>query len=76
MLLVMCGVCEGVSLRNSRIWAGLDGEQAHRAGQDVRDAIHVFFKMADVVEAGLEITRIRDIHYSTEPDHPESVKGV
>lgn len=52
MLLVMAGASDGVSLKNSRVWAGLPGEQAHRAGQDVKDAIQVFFKMADVMQAG------------------------
>lgn len=40
--IVNAGECEGVSLRNSRIWAGLTGTQTHRAQGDVSDMIRVY----------------------------------
>lgn len=46
IFLHMNGVIPGVSLRHSGPWAGCTN-QAHRAGQDVKDAIQVFWKMRD-----------------------------
>ncbi len=46
IFLHMNGVIPGVSLRHSGPWAGCT-EQAHRAGQDVKDSIQVFWKMRD-----------------------------
>lgn len=40
--IVLSGECDGVSLRNSRGWAGLTGPQQHRAPGDVSDMIHVW----------------------------------
>lgn len=40
--IVLSGECESVSLRSSRVWAGLTGPQQHRAPGDVSDMIHVW----------------------------------
>jgi len=46
IFLYMAGIIPGISLRHSSQWAGC-GKQQHRAGQDVKDAIEVFWKMHD-----------------------------
>lgn len=43
--LLLRGEVEGVSLRSTRLWAGLTGEQSHRAMGDVEDTIVVFQKI-------------------------------
>lgn len=43
--LLLRGEVEGVSLRSTRLWAGLTGEQSHRAREDVDDTIEVFRKI-------------------------------
>jgi DNA polymerase III epsilon subunit-like protein len=55
MFLAMAGKVEGCSLRHVIPWAYVDPDrkQAHRAGQDVRDEIQVFFAMADQFMHGI-----------------------
>jgi len=48
VFLQLQGDIPGVSLKHLRKWAGLTGEQAHRAAQDVTDEIAVFRKMRHV----------------------------
>ncbi len=43
----MLGEVESLSLRHTRTWAGVDGQQSHRAMDDVLDSIQVFFALAD-----------------------------
>lgn len=55
LFLDMAGKIEGCSLRNAVPWAYADPErkQAHRAAADVKDAIRVFFALADYFTKGL-----------------------
>jgi hypothetical protein len=56
IFLHMNGLIPGISLRHSGPWAGCT-KQAHRAGQDVQDAIQVFWKMRDYFDPRSYIPR-------------------
>lgn len=45
---VLAGEVESVSLRATRGWAGITGEQSHRAAGDVSDTIQVFKRIMGV----------------------------
>jgi DNA polymerase III alpha subunit (gram-positive type) len=58
--LVISKLLPGMGLRHSRIWAGREGKQSHRAMADVEDTIAVFKKLCELSWSGVTFRGLVD----------------